>query len=88
MALSARERQVLDGIARRARAEDPVFAHRLTTFGGRFTVARRRRLLPFVLVVIVAALGVLFLPQGTAHGRPGPGPDGPAPGGQIARLLP
>lgn len=72
MALTAREQQALDGIARRVRAEDPALARRLATFGARAVAAPRRRLLPIALVVVIMVLGVLLLPQGTAHGWSGP----------------
>jgi hypothetical protein len=86
MSLTARERQVLDGIARRVRAEDPALARHLSTFGGRLAsvgqraaAAPRRRLLAIALVVVIMVLGVLLLPQGTAHGWSAPGPAAPAP---------
>ena len=68
MALTAREQQALDGIARRVRSEDPAFARRLATFGQRVTAAPRRRLLPITIVLVIMVLGLLLLPQGTAHG--------------------
>jgi Protein of unknown function (DUF3040) len=86
MSLTARERQALNAIARRVRAEDPVLARRLSTFGGRLVsvggraaAAPRRKLVPIVLVVVLMIVGVLLLPQGTAHGWPAPGPAAPAP---------
>jgi hypothetical protein len=75
MALTAREQQALDQIARRVRAEDPSFARRLATFGARGARVTRRRWLPITVVVVIAVLGVLLLPQDTAHGWSDPGFD-------------
>lgn len=90
MSLTARERQALDGIARRVRAEDPALARLLSTFGGRLVsvgaraaATPRRRLLPVALVLVIMVLGVLLLPQGTAHGWSGARTVAPAP--QLAR---
>lgn len=77
MALSAREQQALDAIARRMRADDPSFARRLATFGAHDSApaAPRRRRWPVAVVVVLMVVGLLLLPQGTAHGRPGPAQD-------------
>jgi Protein of unknown function (DUF3040) len=69
MALTDREQQTLDEIARRLRVEDPAFARRLRRFAEpNAAVSSRRRLMPIALVVVITVVGLLLLPQGTAHG--------------------